>query len=100
MTNKTETIGVAERDAQMKSVVGWGFLGFFFPLIALLIVYLRIPKISAAAIAGQEDQAAIRLYESRYIEVMKHRQVKATWFGVGLAIFGFFIFMAAMTSTT
>ena len=86
MPDKTGAIAAAEDEAMIRSVAGWGFLGYFFPLVGILVVYLRSPKMSAADLARYDDQATARLYERHYIDTLKRRQVKATWLGVGLAV--------------
>lgn len=90
-------IEVATSYANKNSTRGWLISGLVMVLILplmpifgligcgiqLLVVYLRSPKVPITLrtrVSVDDDY----LYEKAYIEVLKARQVRATWRGIGL----------------
>ena len=87
--NTVEAIAAGHALAKNRTVIGWGVAGFFFVLIAILVAYLRRPKLPVE-LAAQVESDVLPLFERAYVERLKKRQVSATWIG---AIIGFSVGM-------
>lgn len=90
----------AKTAAGRQSVFGWAVFGFFIPLVALLVVYLRSPQVPPMLLVqrGDDDSDTLRVFEAQFIETLKARQVAHTWIGAaigaGLGLIAFMILMS------
>lgn len=63
-------------------VFSWTVFGFLLPVVALLVVYLRSPRVPATlGLAAYRDGEAATFFEAGYVKRLKSRQVAATWIG-------------------
>ena len=64
-------------------VFSWTVFGFLLPVVALLVVYLRSPKVpTTLGLAAYRDPEAATFFEAGYVGRLKSRQVAAAWIGV------------------
>ena len=76
----------ATREANSEHVMGWWLCGFFLGIFGPMIAYLRSPHAPAEALAKYDDPLEIQLFETKYVGILKARQVRATWLGLILAV--------------
>ena len=76
----------AESVARQASVIGWAVFGFLLPIIGILAVHLRSPKIPPSVLASHEDSSTVRFFELQYVVTLKQRQVRAAWIGSALGV--------------
>ena len=81
MTTKTD-VESGRESANKQSVIGWGIFGWFLPIFAVPVVYLRSPKMATELAAAQDATVDLSLFERAYLEHLKGRQAKAVWVGV------------------
>ena len=98
MTNINSSIMQdAELEAQRVSVTKWFWIGLLLHSFGVLIVYLRSPDASVALLAKYEGDERW-IFERRYIECLKAREVKKTWIGFAvcfvLGLLFFFLYFA------
>ena len=78
--------GVAK--AEQTSAFGWAVFGLLIPVVAVLVVHLRSPKVPAADLAPASDNPSVeRVFETQYVETLKAKQVSSTWLGAALGVF-------------
>ncbi len=86
MTNiNSSTMQDAELEAQRVSVTKWFWIGLLLNSFGVLIVYLHSPDASVALLAKYEGDERW-IFERRYIETLKAREVKNTWIGFAACI--------------
>ena len=76
--------GVAK--AEQTSAFGWAVFGFLIPVVAVLVVHLRSPKVPDLAPAS-DNPSVERVFETQYVETLKAKQVSSTWLGAALSVF-------------
>lgn len=82
MTDKesARVAGAAAADAE--NALPWAAFGFLVPVVAVLVVHLRSPRLTALAMLGMpDDREAARIYTAQYLESLKARQTAHTWVG-------------------
>ena len=78
--------GVAQ--AEQTSAFGWAVFGFMIPVVAVLVVHVRSPKVPASVVAPPSDDPSVtRVFEAQYVETLKANQVGSTWLGTAVAVF-------------
>ena len=67
----------------------WGFLAWVIWPVALLVVYIRSPKMPDSMLESLEKEGIgdteISALEQAYVRRLKGRQIKAAWIGTGLS---------------
>ena len=56
MEIRSEAVEAGRKAAEGPPVAGWGLAGFFFALIAVLVVYARSPRLPAALAAAVDRE--------------------------------------------
>ncbi len=89
LSERVKAMSLAERKARSQSVFGWGILAFFLMPIAIIAVHSRRPRVPTHALLSLEptdDEVVVELFEARYSEDLKSRQVKVVWIWAGLGL--------------
>jgi len=95
MKTKEDVLAEATSQANSPSVVGWGALGFFFGLIGILIAYLK--KVSTPVeLLIDLDGDNRDLFERKYNQLYKKRQIQACWAGFGIGICLMFMILCSV----
>ena len=88
MTDKSNAQAAGAAEAERVDTFGWAIFGFLIPVVAVLVVHLRSPKVPAAVLAqASDDPAVARVFEAQYIETLKSKQVTNAWLGAGVGLF-------------
>jgi cell division protein FtsX len=88
MMEKSNARAAGTAEAERTSTFGWAVFGFLIPVVAVLVVHLRSPKVPAAVLARASDDPAIaRVFEAQYVETLKSKQVTNTWLGAAVGLF-------------
>ena len=78
-------VGVAK--AKQTSAFGWTVFGFIIPVVAVLVVHLRSPKVPAEiSVLVSDDPSVVRVFEAQYVETLKAKQVGSTWLGAAVGV--------------
>ena len=83
---KQEAIKNAHRAAREESYVGWFFLGFLVPFVAVLLAFASKPIMPGRVMASHDDESTRRIFETSYLHRVNEERVGTAWGGTAVAI--------------
>ena len=83
---KQEAIKNANRAAREESYIGWFFLGFFVPFVAVLLAFASKPIMPGRVMASHDDESTRRIFETSYAHCVSEERVSNAWGGTACGI--------------